>query len=89
MSDYIPNPGRGTIFKQEDDKPAAYAGKVALPDGSLAFLDLFPATDKDTGRLKADRNGKPYYNIRLKPIGGGPSQRAQDSAPDFADDEPF
>lgn len=88
MADYIPNPGRGTLFKQPDDKPAAWSGKIALPDGTLAYLDLYKATDRDTEKLKRDRDGNPYYNIRIKPIEG---PRADQSAPaqDLDDDLPF
>ena len=100
MSDYTPQPGRGTIFKSAEDRPSAYSGKVTLPDGSVCYLDLYKATDRESGSLKRDRDGNPYYNVTLKPLqarGGGGSQ---DSAPaprakenfntaDLDDDLPF
>lgn len=96
MSDYTPQPGRGTIFKSDEGKPSAYAGKVTLPDGTVCYLDLYKATDRESGSLKRDRDGNPYYNVTLKPMqarndGGAPAQRGQQSqAPDFDDsDIPF
>ena len=95
MSDYTPQPGRGTIFKSAEDRPSAYSGKVTLPDGSVCYLDLYKATDRESGSLKRDRDGNPYYNVTIKPLqarGGGGSQ---DSAPaprakeNFNTDDPF
>lgn len=87
MSDYVPNPGRGTLFRQPEDKPAVWSGKIALPDGTLAFFDLFKATDRDSGELKRDREGQPYYNVRIKPLTGA-AQAASGSSSN-PDDYPF
>jgi hypothetical protein len=96
MSEYTPQPGRGTIFKSDEGKPSAYSGKVTLPDGSVCYLDLYKATDRESGALKRDRDGNPYYNVTLKPMqarndGGAPAPRAQQSynAADLDDDLPF
>jgi hypothetical protein len=82
MSDYTPKPGRGTLFKQGEDRPSAWSGKVTLPDGSPAYLDLYKATDRETGELRRDRDGNPFYNVTLKPIqsqsGGGSVGGGQD-----------
>ena len=95
MSDYQPQPGRGNVFKGDPDKPAAWSGKVCLPDGTMAFIDLYKATDRETGELRKDRNGDPWYNVKIKEmtggrIGTGPGAD-QASAPqdDLDDDIPF
>ena len=96
MSDYTPAPGRGTIFKSDEGKPSAYSGKVALPDGTVCYLDLYKATDRESGSLKRDRDGNPYYNVTLKPLvrqGAGSTYEPhsqRDPEPPLEDDEiPF
>jgi hypothetical protein len=96
MTDYTPAPGRGTIFKSDEGKPSAYNGKVTLPDGTVCYLDLYKATDRESGSLKRDRDGNPYYNVTLKPMqargdGGAPASRAQQApnAADLDDNIPF
>ena len=101
MSDYTPQPGRGTIFKSAEDRPSAYSGKVTLPDGSVCYLDLYKATDRESGSLKRDRDGNPYYNVTIKPMqarggggshvdGQGPRGRpVQDDDPFDSDSIPF
>ncbi len=98
MSDYTPKPGRGSAFKNtEADARAAYSGTVALPDGTLCFLDIYPATDRETGERRTDKNGNPWLNVSIKPkqsqgasrVGTGPGAD-QSAAPDFDDsDIPF
>jgi hypothetical protein len=74
MSDYTPQPGRGTVFKNtEADAKSSYSGKICLPDGTMAFCDLYLATDRDTGARRTDKNGNPWLNIRVKPMAGGGS----------------
>lgn len=96
MSDYQPQPGRGNVFKGDPDKPAAWSGKVCLPDGTMAFIDLYKATDRETGELRKDRNGDPWYNVSIKAMqkqGGSPGEPSQQQEPqsgrgdpDFGDD---
>lgn len=67
MAEFEHKPGRGTIWRNtEDDAKAAWSGKVKLPSGQMAFLDLYPATDRETGELKKDRNDQPFYNVSIK-----------------------
>ena len=95
MSDYIPQPGRGTLFKQPSDKPASWSGKVCLPDGQVAYLDLYPATMRDSDELRKDRDGNPWYNVRIKVMdrqGGDRPETPPQTQPDedpFADTVPF
>ena len=91
MSDYQPQPGRGNVFKGDPDKPAAWSGKVCLPDGTMAFIDLYKATDRETGELRKDRNGDPWYNVKIKAmdgarIGTGPGSDQSAPQPDSFDD---
>ena len=60
-------PGRGTIWREPADKPSAWSGTVTLPDGSQAWLNLYQATDRDTGELRKDKDGQPFYNVTIKP----------------------
>jgi len=60
-------PGRGTIWREPADKPSAWSGTVTLPDGSQAWLNLYQATDRDTGALRKDKDGQPFYNVTIKP----------------------
>ena len=99
MTEYTHKPGNGSLFACDKDKPSAWSGKVCLPDGTMAFIDLYRATDRETGALRKDRNGMGWYNVRIKPMqGGGGSQDsgqgpqgrpAQDDAPGLDDDVPF
>lgn len=94
MADYTPQPGRGNVFRASDDKPAAWSGKVCLPDGTMAFIDLYKATDRETGELRKDRNGDPWYNVKIKPmdgarIGTGPGADQSAPPPDLGDDVPW
>lgn len=67
MADFEHNPGRGTVFRNtEDDAKAAWSGKVKLPNGQMAFIDLYAARDRETDELKRDRNNEPYYQVSLK-----------------------
>ena len=91
MADYTPQPGRGNVFRGEEGKPAAWSGKVCLPDGTMAFIDLYKATDRETGELRKDRNGDPWYNVKIKPmdgarIGTGPGADQSAPQPDSFDD---
>lgn len=85
-------PGRGTIWREPADKPSAWSGTVTLPDGSQAWLNLYQATDKDTGALRKDKDGQPFYNVTIKPkqaqSGGGEYQdrsKAEPAADPFDD----
>jgi hypothetical protein len=76
MTEYTHKPGNGSLFAGDKDKPAAWSGKVCLPDGTMAFIDLYRATDRETGALRKDKNGMGWYNVRIKPMqsqGGGGS----------------
>jgi hypothetical protein len=85
MSEYTHQPGRGTVFKNtEADAKSSYSGKICLPDGTMAFCDLYLATDRDTGERRTDKNGNPWLNIRVKPMasatgGGGYSEPNPDA----------
>jgi len=100
MSDYTPQPGRGSVFKNtEADAKASYSGKICLPDGTMAFCDLYLATDRETGARRTDKHGNPWLNIRIKPMtggtgGGGYSEPNPDQSngfqnADLDDDIPF
>ena len=93
MTEYTHKPGNGSLFACDKDKPSAWSGKVCLPDGTMAFIDLYRATDRETGALRKDRNGMGWYNVRIKPMqGGGQATQAprSDGASDFDDsDVPF
>jgi hypothetical protein len=78
-------PGSGTVFRETDKaKPAAWTGQGKLPDGTECWINLYPATVRDTGELRKDKNGNPFYNVQLKPKSGAEPAR---SDPD--DDLPF
>mgnify|MGYP000436151983 FL=1 len=82
MSDYTPQPGRGTVFKNtEADAKSSYSGKICLPDGTMAFCDLYLAPDRDTGARRRAKNGNPWLNIRVKPMAGHGSGRGGYSEP--------
>lgn len=81
MADYTPQPGRGNVFRGEEGKPAAWSGKVCLPDGTMAFIDLYKATDRETGELRKDRNGDPWYNVKIKAMTGSPGDPGQQREP--------
>ncbi len=95
MSDYTHKPGNGSLFAGDKDKPAAWSGKVCLPDGTMAFIDLYRATDRETGALRKDKNGMGWYNVRIKPmqsqsggsVGGGQDKPSYDDGLD--DSIPF
>lgn len=95
-------PGRGTIWREPADKPSAWSGTVTLPDSSQAWLNLYQATDKETGQLRKDKDGQPFYNVTIKPkqvqsqSGGGQYQDrnatnppATDADVDMDDEIPF
>lgn len=68
MSNFEHNPGKGTIFRETDkSRPAAYTGSGKTPDGMDVWINLYPATDRETGELRKDKDGNPYYNVGLKP----------------------
>lgn len=73
MAEYTHKPGSGSLFAGDKDKPAAWSGKVCLPDGTMAFIDLYRATDRESGEPRKDRNGMGWYNVRIKPMTGGQS----------------
>jgi hypothetical protein len=86
MTEYTHKPGNGSLFAGDKDKPAAWSGKVCLPDGTMAFIDLYRATDRETGALRKDKNGMGWYNVRVKVMdaqGGGDSERNKGRS-DFA-----
>lgn len=92
-NDYQHKPGNGSLFAGDKDKPAAWSGKVCLPDGTMAFIDLYRATDRDTGEPRKDKNGMGWYNVRIKPMqsqgGEAPRQNDKFSTADLDDDLPF
>jgi len=67
MSTFEHKPGKGTVFKNTDpDRPHSYGGSIKLPDGTDCWVNLYIATDRDSGERKTDRDGNPYYNVGLK-----------------------
>lgn len=82
MSDYTPKPGRGNAFKNtEPDAKAAYSGTLTLPDGTVCFLDIYAATDRETGEKRKDKNGNPWLNVSIKPKSGSPGEPSQQREP--------
>lgn len=87
---YEMKPGQGSAFRNEDKREewmADYRGKVMLPDGSMAFIDL---TRKKT------QKGDVYVAVRIKPMQARDAQtsgeRSYDppgKAPVPNDDIPF
>jgi hypothetical protein len=94
MSDFVHKPGRGTIWREEADKPSEWSGTVTLPDGTQAWLNLYKATDRDSGELRRDKSGNPYYQVTIKEKpqqsagGGGHVEPAAESF-DMDDSIPF
>lgn len=102
MSNFEHKPGSGTVFRETDpNRPSAYTGSGKTPDGTDVWINLYPATDRQTGELKRDKEGNPFYNVGIKPKqprGGGGYQgegqepnprRHVNDDPGFADDIPF
>jgi len=101
MSNYQNKPGEGTVWQNDGDKKAAFSGKLLLPNGEGAFIDLYAASRRD-GTPVLDRNGNTFYNVRVKVMdvqGGGGSvdsgqgpqgRKAYDDGPDLDGDSiPF
>ena len=73
---YEIKPGQGTVWKSEPGKPSVYSGKGKDPSGADVWIDLYVVTDKETGQPRQDKNGNPFFNVRLKyrdGAGGGNS----------------
>jgi hypothetical protein len=85
MSNYQNKPGEGTLWQNDGDKKAAFSGKLLLPNGEGAFIDLYAASRRD-GTPVLDRNGNVFYNVRVKVMdaqGGGEGERSKGRS-DFA-----
>jgi len=79
MSNYQNKPGEGTVWQNDGDKKAALSGKLLLPNGEGAFIDLYVASRRD-GTPVLDRNGNVFYNVRVKVMdvqGGGEGERSK------------
>jgi hypothetical protein len=89
MSNYQNKPGEGTLWQNDGDKKAAFSGKLLLPNGEGAFIDLYPAARRD-GTPVLDRNGNVFYNVRVKVMdvqGGGAGEQGKGRS-DFASHVP-
>lgn len=82
---YEIKPGQGTVWKSEPGKPSVYSGKGKDPSGADVWIDLYVVTDKETGEPRQDKNGNPFFNVRLKQrdgagggYGGGQSSQGID-----------
>ena len=70
-------PGQGTLFQNEKEpgsRQPILKGTVCTPDGQTWEIACWTVTD-DSGTAKRDKNGKPYYSVKLQE----PRQRAQSS----------
>ncbi len=73
--EHKPNFGSAFINKEKsEDWHAEFRGDVMLPDGTLHYLDVSPATTKA---------GDPYYKVKIGKIkqpAGAPVQSAHNQA---------
>lgn len=76
----------GNVFKNNEGKGKAVLQGTINIDGTEYFVDLFPATDRDTGEPKLTRDGQKFYNVRLKVKGAAP-QASPKKVPTHVDDD--
>jgi len=65
----------GVLFRNRSQNPRApiMRGKVTI--GGVEYkLSLWTATDRETGEKKADKNGDPYWTIKVEPDESAPRQ---------------
>ncbi len=88
---FVHKPGRGTLWKGEADRPEAWTGTATLPNGDQVWVNLYPATERDSDQLRKDRDGNPYYQCTIKAKQAQDPVQSDYSAPaaDLDDTIPF
>jgi hypothetical protein len=71
---YDQKPGQGTVWKESPDKRAAYSGRLILPDGQHAYIDLYLAKRAD-GTPVLDKAGEQFFNVSVKVKPTQPGER--------------
>jgi len=72
-------PGQGTLFQNEKvpgSKQPILKGVVVTPDGNELEIACWTVTD-ETGTARKDKNGRPFYSVKLSEPRSAPSKREE------------